>query len=645
MPKWSTQSTQNDLSRWSDDPKIRRRSRALRWAVLGVTAALIAAAAIGARPAYRKFRDWRMDQQVAQAAAALSRADWQTARDLSKTVLMDRGGDFEAFRTYTRAQIELKDPTAYILALRLLSHPMSTGDERLLARTYLVDEAPQAVAFSVLLGLSPEDQERPENQILFARLLNSRGMSREALALLEKSPALHDSTGLQLETIRALANFPTPENIDRARGMMIRLLDAAAPQALDAVALLGNLPGGLKAGPDLAGFPEKIAAIPGAKTIHHLHSLHPALETAGETEKEAIFQSAIDRFLAADPATLGTWLVRHGKGARVIDLLEEAAKTNDQAFVSRIHAFVREQRFDDALKTFAEVPEGADMVDIHVARAVVERARGAESAEKAAWNRALHTATFNSGRNRFIDIARHAATLGARSAAVDAWAGAARFGSGTLPLSEDLLHVFKALSEENRSEELLAISRAFARFEPANPTLINNINYLGVLHGVVDPAAAAAALRELSGKFPAVPAVKSSLALALLAGGDAEAALPLIREIEDAEGVRPMMRCALLATALVMTGAQDEGKVLLDQVVWPDLMRQETLRLRDLLIRTQVRDLPLPEINTELFETDPDSVPAWKKALRALEEGRELEELPPLPAPIPYGGSAAEEAE
>ncbi len=638
MPKWSTQSTQNDLSRWSDDPTIRRRSRVWHWVVLGIVVTLAAAAAIGARPAYRKFRNWRMDQQITQAAAALSRSDWQTARDLSKTVLMDRGGDFEAFRVFTRAQIELKDPGAYILALRLLSHPMSTGDERLLARTYLVDEAPQAIAFSILLGLSKEDQERPENQLLFARLLNARGMSREALSLLEQAPALHTSTGLQLETIRALANFPTPDHIHRARGMMIRLLDAAAPQALEAVALLGNLPGGLKAGPDLADLPEKIAAIPGAQTIHHLHALHPALETAGEAEKEAIFQGAIDRFLASDPATLGTWLVRHGKGARVIDLLEEPSKTSDQAFIARIHAFVREGRFDDALKTFAEVPEGADMVDIHIARAVVERSRGAESAEKAAWNRAFHTATFSSGRNRFIDIARHASVLGARSAAIDAWAGAARVGSGPLPLSEDILYVFKALSDENRSEELFAISRSIARFEPSNPSLINNINYLGVLHGVVSPAAATDALRKLSDTYPSVAAVKSSLALALLAGNDAEAALPLIREIENAEGVQPMMHRALLATALIMTGRQDEGKALLDQVVWSSLMRQEAFRLRDLLIRTHVRDLPLPEANTELFETDPDSVPAWKKALKALEERQTLEELPPLPTPVPYEG-------
>ncbi len=631
MSQWSLENTQASVSAWNNPSARRRRRKWFYWLGIAAVIAAVAVALFAARPAYRKFRDWRLDQQVEEAKEAYARGDRHAARARAKAVLIARGNDFEAFRIYVKSQIDLKEQASFPQALALLSHPKSTAEEKTAARRFLIDEAPQAIAFSVLLSLPEEERTEPQNLAFLARLLNGRGRHAEVLGLLEQHGENIDGhPPAVLETVRALAGLPSPDNIRRARGLMLGLLDSAPSLGLEALALLGNFAGALEPGPDLAGLVEKIDGIPEAEAIHHLLALHSVLgaSVGDDAARAEIFDLAVRRFRESDPGTLGSWLVRHGEAKRAVELLEEPAKTDGGAFTAYIHALIREDRMDEALRAFHNVPEGADMLEIDLARAIVERTRGSESAERAAWNRALHNATFGSTRNRFIEVARYASAMQVEAATVDAWVGAMRIGYGPLPLSEDLQFVFAALARDNRTEELLAVSRAIARYEPKNPLLLNNINYLGLLHGVIPPGSAEEALAELAEEYPQVEGIRSSLAMARLAGGRAEETLEILAGIGvDGGGSRLAMRGA----ALVSAGNEEEGRAVLAGVDWNGMLRQEALFLRGLLVRSQVRDLPLPEINMDLFEEDSESVPAWKKALRALEEGREAGEPLLLP--------------
>ncbi len=626
-------------------PRRSLPARLLRdwWPTLLVLAAVVGAL-FAAPPAYRKFRDWRIDRQLGQAIAARDAGDWGTARMYSRAVLQARGGDFEAYRIYAAAQMELKDPTAFMLVLGLLRHESVSPEESFAIRRFLVEEAPRAIAFGVLGSLPEEEQEEPRNRYLMARLLNLCGRFEEAGTLLGKVPELTEDPDLRLEMVRSLIARPQPARMERARAIAASLLDAAAPQALEALVILSEAPGGLAPGPGYDDLPAKVETISGASVIHRLFALHPALEAGDPAARQAIFQDAIDRFLAADSPTLGSWLVRHGEAARIIDLLAPAAETDGHAFLARIHALIRENRLDDAAAAFGSIPDGADTLETAIAQAALEYSRGNKPAERAAWDQALREAAFHGSRNRFIEIARFAAAAGNRPVVADAWAGAVRLGHGPLPLCEDasIQDTFVLLALQNRSEELLAMSRSLVRFEPLNPQLINNVNYLGVLHGTVAAKQASAELARLVEKHPDIPGIRSSLAMARLAAGEPREALEILDG--PVEGGQETLR-AMRAAALVSAGEEEEGRTLLAGVDWRKMFRQEALFLRDLLVRSRVQDLPLPEINTDLFESDPESVPAWKNALRLLEENRNLETLPELPGGFPMEPSRPVESE
>ncbi len=634
MALWSSQTTHTDISDFSDNPHLRRELRVWRQKIAASVTVVLTVVGFSSPPAYRAYREHRIDRNLAAAQEAARLQDWGTARDKARSVLLAREGDFEAFRVWTRALGKMGEPRTYMAAATLFTDKRATEADRLECLQVMAVQAPQAVALSAYASLEEKLRNRGEFRAAITPLLVSRGELAVAEKGLREELTADSGPAVRLELLRTLCAQPTAENVAEARGIFAGLVKGeSSREALAALLILGETPGAFSPSDDLpSDLPGWVRSQAGAETLHHLLALHPMMEDSPDAADRAI-GGAIERFQGVDPGILGTWLVRHGRAGHALTLLEGPAKTRGDAFIARLHALLRENRETELVAALKEPPASADMVEVETVSAVLARRRGDAPAATAAWTRALNQASFDTSRNRFIEIARMAQAQGAAAASEDAWVGAIRSGWGPLPLYEDLLQVIGSLAAKGKSEDLLAVCRTLQRYEPHHPDLANNVNYLGLLHGIFPPREVGANLEALLAAHPEMPEIHSAIALAELMDGAPEAAVERLPQLRGSKRVSPMMLDALEGSGRLLSGQTEAGIALLKTVQWKLFMRQERIVFRDLLIRLRVVGLPLPELEVPEVATDPDEIPAWRKAVEKMGRDRSADVLPDLPAP------------
>lgn len=241
----------------------------------------------------------------------------------------------------------------------------------------------------------------------------------------------------------------------------------ANADALAALNILGTTPGGLAPGAILPDLPAWLDTVPQTSARDHLLALTPTLDARPQDAATSV-KMAVARFLSTDPGALGEWLITRNQAGQAADILEDAAHSRPDAYFARLHALLSLRRMSAAEAALAAPPTGVDGVAIEIARANFALLSSDALSAAAAWTRALNQAAFDASHNRFIEIARAAASVGATDAAEDAWVGAIRCGRGQVPLYGDLLPVFSSLVAKGRSEDLLAMFRALPPLHDPN---------------------------------------------------------------------------------------------------------------------------------------------------------------------------------
>jgi hypothetical protein len=617
-------------------------------------AILLVGLGLAAKPVYRAWRDQRIDRNLESAREAARLGDWAGTRDLARSVWLARRDDFEAFQLLARALAKLGEPGAYVAAGQVFRHPAASREDRLESLRVMTLQAPHAFTLGAFAALPEHEQEDPDFRAAIIPVILQQGEVELAENLLRGVSGVDTPPAARLELLRVLCARPSPERVDEARWIFAELVKTdASEQALAALLILGETPGGLAPGSPLPELIEWTKRQPKAGTLHHLLALRPAIEsTPGQTER--YYQMAIDRFLATDPGVLGTWLVRQGRAEQALELLAEPAKTRSDAFLARVHALLLLKRDDEIETALEQAPAAADPVEMEIVRAALAGRRGDSDAAKQAWNRALDAAAADSSRNRFIEIARHAKFAGANATVDDAWVAAIRVGWGPLPLHKYLLPLFNSLASQGRAEDLLAISRGLLRYEPRNPDLIRNIQYLSLIQDLAPAGEVAGSLARLVKAHPKRLEFNSALMIAEIADGRPRDALARLPKLRESERIPPMMVAAIEGTARVIDGGNrvrqgeqegqsdevaagnaevEAGNRLLESVDWPLFMRDERIFFSKLLVKSKVAGIELPDPEPAGTEIDPDQVPAWRKAIERLEQDRASDVLPALPDP------------
>jgi hypothetical protein len=618
--------------------------------------ALLIALGLAVRPAYRAFRGYRTDRSLAAAQEAARHENWTHARDKARTVLLVRRDDFDAYRIWVRARLELGEPSAFMAAAQLISDSRATRDERLEVFRMIVSQAPQAVVLAVYYQLPKEVSEQPSFRAAIIPLLIQRGEIDLAERGLREVALPMAAPDVQLEVLRTLCSRPGVQRIAEARRIFAQLVAAnAGDEALAALLLLGSVPGALAPGEPLPDVTAWLQQQPKATTRHHLLAIEPVLTAQPETA-ETCYQKTCARFLATGPGELGDWLVRHGQSAMAVRILAEPAKASPDAYLSHLRALLDLQRKAEIEAALASPPAAVDMVELEIMQARFAALCGDPIAADAAWTRALNCAAFDTSRNRFLEIAHTAASCHAAEAAENAWVAAIRLGWGPLPLYSDLLPVYDSLAGKGRSEDLLAMLRSLRRFEPGNADLLNNLCYLSLIHGLMTPGQVIDAMTKLV-EQEGSSGYHATLMLAEMMDDQPAAALARMPQFRYDIGVSRVLKTALEGTARLLAGDTAAGSAMLMNVKWRGLMPQEKSVFRHLLVRLRISDLPVPELDSPKMVTapeqtpawrkalehpadmenpklaaDPDQTPAWRKAVVGLGKDRSDEDLPPLPA-------------
>ncbi|MCX6875920.1 MAG: hypothetical protein NTW21_19240 [Verrucomicrobia bacterium] len=621
------------ISYFSDSDDLVRERTIWRRKVAAWSIAVLVVLGFSAKPAYRAFREYRINRNLAAAQAAARAEDWDTARDKAYSVLIVRRNDFEAFRIWARALGKRSERRTYTAAASLFSDPRASREDRLEALQVLALQAPHALALRAYGSLPEALRGQASFRAAITPLLLRRSDIDIAENSLREVAQPRDVPMVRLELLRTLCSRPEVGRVAEAREIFASLIaDQATEEALAALLLLGDVPGGLVPGDPLPNLPAWLKDQPRATTLHHLLGMRPALEAAPEAA-ERLYEAAIKRFLTTEPGVLGTWLVRQGQAELAARVLEEPAKTRPDAFLARLHALLRLKQDADLEAALAAAPDGVDPVEFEIAQASLAWLRNQPGAASAALTRAMNQAAFDTGANRFIQIARVAGDHAAQDSAEDAWVGALRLGWGPLPLYRDLLPVFDALASKGRSEDLLASYRSLLRFEPNNLEMLNRFHYLALIHSLLPPEQIITAQARLLASYPDKPEFNATMMLAEILGGHPADALARLPKMHDGKAVTPTLQTALEGTARVLGGETEAGTALLKDVNWLLLMRQEGIVFRDVLVKHNLSGLPMPELKSDEIEAAPDQIPAWRKAVKQFEKDRGGEILPALPTP------------
>ena len=594
--------------------------------------ALLIGLGFAAKPAYHAYRAYQVNRNLTAAKTAALHEDWNTARDKARSVLLVRSNDFDAFRIWSRACSKLGEPRAYMAAAQFFNDPRSTRDDLLEALRVLALQAPHAM----VLGAYDKLPKTLRAQAPFRAAIIPLFIQRREIAAAERglrevaSPT--NEPEVRLELLRTLCSRPNTARVAQARGIFAELIDAHADaQALAALRLLGDAPGGLGPGITLPDLPAWLKNQPQATAIHHLLGMHTAIE-ARPAEADALYQAAIARFLTKEPGVLGDWLVRHGQAELAVNVLTEPALTRSDAYLARLHALLRLDKAGELAAALAAPPTAVDLVELEIVNAMQAAKAGDQITADTAWVRVLNQAAFDASRNRFIDIARVAEGCGAKNAAVNAWVAAVRLGWGPLPLYQDLRRVFAALSAQGRSDDMLAMCQSLLRFEPGNPDLINDFYYLSLVHGSLTPDKIIPLQTKMAAQL-AKPPYFATLMLAEIVAGRPADALASLPKFADSKAVNPMMKTALEGCARVLAGETEAGSALLKTVAWSGFMRQERGVFNELLVKSKFSGLPIPELKSEPPVADPGQSPIWRKTVERLQKDQTGEVLPSLPAP------------
>jgi len=633
MPVWNTQTTHQHIEGFSTNPVLQKDLKRRRIKIAALILSAVAIIGISAKPCYRAFRSYMINQNLQAAMTAARLQDWGVARDKARSVLLVRQGDFEAFRIWTRALGKMGEPRAYMAAAQLFTDPRATREDQIETLQVMAIQAPQAITLSAYASLAKEKQNQASFRAAITPLLVKRGETDIAEKGLRQVMQPTDDANVQFELLRILCCRPEPARVTEARGIFAQLIARNADdEALNALLILGETPGGLIPGDPLPDLQKWLKEEPKATALHHLVGMNSLLDAQPEAA-DRLYESAVNRFLTTEPGVLGTWLVRHGKAEMAAKILEAPARTRQDAYIARLHALMRLRHEDEIGTALAAPPGSVDLVEMQIVRAALATQRGDRTLADAAWTQALNEASFDSNRNRFIEIANAAEGFGATGAATDAWVAAVRSGWGQLPFYNDLQKVFGSLASLGRSDDILAMCQTLVRFEPLNPDLRNNVSYLALLHGITLPGHVSKVMAELIADHPDNPEYYSTLMLAEMMDGRPADALAHLPKLRESRRVAPLMITALEGSARVLNGETDAGKALLLNVNWRYFMRQERTVFRDLLVKLKIADLPLPELEVQKQDVDPNQVPAWRRAIERSEKLRATDVLPALPAP------------
>lgn len=532
--------------RWANlHPFVRFLAVAVVLAAMGMTLL---------RPAYRVFKSWRLERNLAAAQVAVEEVRMDEARDLSLTVL--RAGDprIEAFRILEKSMDSLRDPRHADIARALISHPEGSDVDRLKGFRGMVADVPLGLLGQGWSSLPESCKTNPEFAILFADRLGEDRRFSEAASVLLGVPEKVRTAGTEQGLIRILIRSGKREGYDEAQRRMAALWPVTAEGLAGWLDLLEEIP-------PLSLRPE------------YLVRVKSALESPGTTEDPArvalalarieyaanyatragVLERTVSRWQESAPEQLAKFLHDLGLHGLLLETFPASRVAGDPRLFPRVLDAMQRTGAWDRIGPLLEAHGSVlPKMELLAQRALLAGKTGDSAGLVREWNEAMGEAKSGTSGNLFLELHRFARDQGMEAQASQAMLEAIRRGRGKLPLYEDLKFLLNELAGQGRETTLLEISALYLSFEPGNPALLTQYAYLASLNNLALPKDILRALEPLAKAFPKQMPIQCVLASVYLSDNQPAKAAEVLDPFKlDAATLAPGYRATFLASQLL----------------------------------------------------------------------------------------------
>ena len=619
-------------------PWYRKKSTAVIIAVVA-----LAAAALLAKPAYRRAREWRIDQNANNATAALAAGNYTEARQLAMAVLRLHDNRLDMLVVLQQSMEKLHDPAAVNIAKLLLSHPKTTAEERIHYFQMICTELPMANVVQIWQTMGVKLANSPPYLAPLLTRLVDQGLLNEAARLLPARSETAMAPELRLQGARMLLKSNLKERREHGQLEIAELMEAGGDTALPAFRLLAEVRlADLRAG-YFPEFEEWIRTQEGATIDDQLLALNQRRQRYPLQEFQ-IAQEAIARFANTQPAAVARWLLSIKKAPEALTLLpEEDAEEDADRFRTRADALLALQLWPEAREWLATPPDGFPIIELEARRVICDDTPGDPSKKGNAWTQALHEASGHADGNDLLELHRRMTAAGLHELACEAMTEAVRKGCGRLPLWSQVRDLLPWLHHRQDGQAMLDICKVMASLEPNNPDVVVASLDLSCIFGQIQPSVLLSRLAQLQQKNPdcdQAPPFQLASATALLADQQAEAAIKALAE-NTADGPNATARViAVTALAKAMLGDQTASADLLARVDWKAMLPEEKAFFTRLLAKLSAPGTT--EAIGSRFDpkilppsSDPLEAPAPSAILPAIGNQFDPKERPPSDLPPP----------
>jgi hypothetical protein len=565
-----------------------------RWANLHplmklvVLAVVLAAAAYPtAKPAYRMFREWRMERNLVAAGEALDAQRMKEARDLSLAVL--RAGDpgIEAFRILEKSSGWLGDPRHKEIARALIFHPKGTDEDRLTGFKAVVMDMPLGQILQVWGALPEHLRARPDFAALFAHRLREGKRLREAGELLMAIPPRQRNVAARQELALVLIASGRDEGFMEAQRMVNTGIESDETSAADGwLEVLEKVPP-----THLRTFliPAVIAKLERLTEVDEVRRSLMARRIAWADAvtvdaREVIVNVAVKDWRRKGKLPLAVFLTDLGEDDRLLRTFAPDTKDVDVTMMRLMWAATQRMQSWELAKAWLDA-HGATLPphELAACRAILAARTGDSSASQLAWKSAEDAAKQVPTGHALLELHRLAAEAGFTEEASSAMIEAIRTGSGPLPLYEDHRALVQSLTDAGREKVVLEICGIYVALEPWNPMLLTQYAYLACVHNIVEPDRLLPPLEALSKSFPQELPVQSTLATVLMAAGQPEKAAAALDPFKLGEKELPPVFQIVYLTSEVMNGriAADDERVT--SFPWDKLQTADRKKFTELI--------------------------------------------------------------
>lgn len=310
-----------------------------KWILGALALAILIAAAIVARPAYRGLRGWRAERLASEAEAAISKESWLEASQKAQAAYQLAPLNPKTIRVVARLYTIAGQPNAVTFWENLrATGKATTEDRRELVRAGL-RFGKTAVVRDEVFRLANAQPVEAANVRLAAEFFLFTGDRTNAIIYARALAKLEENPASELILAQSLVASGNPAEQSQARGILTRLAGLTNETGLEAQVTLARA--GLVSDEAMPQLIDGLLKHPQRKLPHRLlaEELRLRLRPQDRASSVDAFVKEYAAGALSNRVEVARWLNRQKEFARTIDLLPPTdAVTDRDAFLARLDA-------------------------------------------------------------------------------------------------------------------------------------------------------------------------------------------------------------------------------------------------------------------------------------------------------------------